>query len=109
MSQPAHKELLLSGDLVLRHIARLKGEILTALEENDHLLLDLSAAKVVDLPFLQLLCSAHRSAVQRNKSLGLTGEIPDDFRRKLDAAGFLRHVGCGLDCPKTCIWTGRDD
>lgn len=109
LTKPSCNELFLDGDLVLRHIASLKVELQAALAESDQLLLDLSAAGTVDLAFLQLLCSAHRSAVQSNKSFALAGKLPEDFQRKLKEAGFARHVGCGRDDQRSCLWMGRDD
>jgi anti-anti-sigma regulatory factor len=101
------KELFFQGDLVLQRIAGLKQEMQTALEESDHVLLDISQAQAFDLTFLQLLCSGHRSAVQLNKSLRLAANLPENFQRKLEEAGFVRHVGCRLDCQNSCIWTGQ--
>lgn len=109
LARPASKELVLRGELVLHRIASLKEEIQTALGESDRLLLDLSEASAFDMAFLQLLCSAHRGAVLLDKSLSLAGNLPKDFSRKAEEAGFARHVGCRLDCQNSCIWMVQGD
>jgi anti-anti-sigma regulatory factor len=103
-AEPRIMELVLTGDLVLQRIASLQEEILAALADVDRLLLNVSGASTFDLSFLQLLCSAHRSAVPLNKSLSLAGKLPESFQRKLEEAGFGRHVGCRFDCQNSCIW-----
>jgi ABC-type transporter Mla MlaB component len=98
------RELVLKGDLILDRAAALKAEMQASLESAEQLQINLTETSAVDLSFLQLLCSAHRSAVQSNKSLRLTGQIPEDFYRKLQESGFGRHVGCRHDCQSSCIW-----
>jgi hypothetical protein len=58
----------------------------------------------VDLAFLQLLCSAHRTAVSAGKLLRLDAGSSPLFLRQLAAAGFVRHSGCMLDCGNSCLW-----
>jgi anti-anti-sigma regulatory factor len=103
------KELVLKGDLVLHRVDSLKEEMQAALEGSDQLLIHLGEARSFDLAFLQLLCSAHRSAVLLGKSLSLAGNLPEDFTRRAEEAGFARHVGCRLDCQNSCIWMVQGD
>jgi ABC-type transporter Mla MlaB component len=109
VSELQSRELVLKGELVLQRITALKDELQAALAEVDQLLLNLSEASAFDLSFLQLLCSGHRSAVQLNKSLKMSGTFPEGFHQELREAGFVRHVGCGLDCQDSCIWMGLDE
>jgi hypothetical protein len=54
---------------------------------------------------LQLLCSAHRTAVTRNKALTWQNGRPDHLNDIMQVTGFSRHCGCSL-CPpdQDCMW-----
>jgi anti-anti-sigma regulatory factor len=91
-------------DLVLRRMASLQTEMQAALEESDQLLIQFGEGTAFDRAFLQLLCSARRSAVLLGKSLSLAGSLPEDLTRRAEEAGFARHAGCRLDCRNSCIW-----
>jgi ABC-type transporter Mla MlaB component len=106
---PTSIELVLKGELVLNRITSLQEEIQTALENSDHVLIKLSEASTVDLAFLQLLCSAHRTALLLDKSLTLDADLPEDFHRKTAEAGFSRHLGCRHDNQNSCLWLRQDD
>jgi ABC-type transporter Mla MlaB component len=102
------RELSLKGRLTLQHIFNLKAELGAALNKVDRLIIDLGEAEEVDLSFLQLLCSVHRTAIALNKSLALAGKHPKEFTQILKGSGFIRHVGCAMDCNQNCIWRGSE-
>ena len=66
--------------------------------------LDLSELTRVDLVGLQLLCSAHRTTVNRGGDLEL-GAAPDWFHEISQSAGFVRRRST---CPhrrgQNCLW-----
>ncbi|HEY7745033.1 MAG TPA: hypothetical protein VIA07_01760, partial [Desulfuromonadales bacterium] len=66
-------------------------------------------AAEVDPAFLQLLCSAHRTAVAAGKCLSLDAGSSSTFQRQLEDAGFVRHIGCLLDCNNNCIWVATEN
>lgn len=96
-------EIHWSGDLTIRRIAELKGEVLEALRHGD-VLICIDAEAQFDLSFLQLLCAAHRTAQREGKSLQLHPDLPASFGELLKSAGFFRHVGCSEDKDDSCIW-----
>jgi hypothetical protein len=71
----------------------------------DEVAFDLQNVVRADLPLLQLLCSAHRSASRLNKRFAFAGAWPDILEKTASSAGFLRQTGCSLDKDRTCLWT----
>lgn len=100
--------LTAGGSLTIEHAEELKAVIVEALASSAHLVVDLSAAEAIDLCCLQLLCSAHRTAVKDGKSIVLanTGEVFADVVRE---TGYLRHVGCMPDSGHGCLWAGKEE
>lgn len=97
--------LLLEAELTVPHAADLRTALIKALLDADAISIAMKNVKDIDLSCLQLLCSAHRSAVRLKKRVAFTGPLPKIFKNLVDAAGFARATGCKLDCEKTCLWT----
>ena len=93
-----------SNDLTLPHAEELKAAFLKALVETDDVAIVFENVQEVDLSFLQLLCSAHRSAVRLKKTVKFSAALPKVFTEAAEAAGFARLKGCKLDCDKSCLW-----
>ncbi|MBE0504724.1 MAG: STAS domain-containing protein [Desulfuromonadales bacterium] len=93
-----------SGDLTIRRIAELKGQIEEALATATHISIEIGADAESDMTVLQLLCAAHRTAARQEKSLQLCGKIPEQFRSVMNLAGFSRHIGCARDKAGCCLW-----
>ena len=101
--------LSLDGELTLQRADELRAALMSSLSSADHLVLNVESVTGIDLSCLQLLCAAHRSSEKLNKRLTITGERPDVFRRVVEDAGYLRHVGCVIDQGKSCLWLGGND
>lgn len=96
--------LHLDGALTIQEVAELKTLLQQALSQSDRVVVDCSKAKKVDFPWLQLLCSAHRTAVRAGKSLVLAN-APALLKTLKTEAGFGRHCSCPLsDTPNNCVW-----
>ncbi len=99
----AKRTLKISGGLTISQAGESREKLLAALTGTDELEVDLSALTEVDLSGLQLLCAAHRSAMQLGKRFRLLGD--NEVLAKVVAdAGFQRHVGCDMDITNSCIW-----
>jgi anti-anti-sigma factor len=94
----------LEGDLTLPNAEALKGVFIKALQESDDVSLSMENVHNVDLSCLQLLCSAHRSAMCSNKHLMFQGNPPSVLRIAAEAAGYVRLKGCKVDCEGSCLW-----
>ncbi|MFO7568421.1 MAG: STAS domain-containing protein [Smithellaceae bacterium] len=101
--------LTLTDDLSISRATSLREAIEQALKKVKHLTVDIGQARGVDLSFLQLLCSAHRSATVMNKSMTLAGKSNEALQKAVDENGYGRTSGCVLDKTSTCLWVVRDD
>jgi anti-anti-sigma regulatory factor len=93
-----------AGELTIEHAAELQTVLMESLDRLDRLCLLFENVTAVDISFLQLLCSAHRSAVKNNKILWLDRHRPEPLKLTVIEAGFGRQEGCVLDVHQTCIW-----
>jgi ABC-type transporter Mla MlaB component len=96
--------ITLNGELTLPYAEELKHVIIKAVLDVDDLSFAFADVEAADLSLLQLLCSAHRSAVRLHKKVGFSGALPKPFTDTVEAAGFSRLKGCKLDCEKSCLW-----
>jgi anti-anti-sigma regulatory factor len=94
----------LEGDLTLPNAADLKNILIKALINADAVTIRFGAVQDLDLSCLQLLCSAHRSAVRLKKKIQFEGSLPKILEETADAAGYSRLKGCQLDSEKSCLW-----
>ncbi len=104
MSAANMQTITLEGDLTLPRAGEIRDLFLKGLREAAVVTLDFAGVGEIDLSFLQLLCSLHRSATREKKQVVIKGDAPKALRDAADAAGYLRQTGCKLDCDKTCLW-----
>ena len=94
----------LEGDLTLPNAAELRSILIKALINADAVTIKFGDVQDLDLSCLQLLCSAHRSAVRLKKQIQFEGSLPKILQETADAAGYLRLKGCQLGSEKSCFW-----
>jgi len=108
--KPAESEatgvLKLEGRLTIERTHELKDTLLDALKRKDEVIIDLKDAMEVDVSFLQLLCSAHKSALQMNKNLIIGSERSSALRTVVHQAGYIRTLCCLGDPNQDCLWKG---
>jgi len=102
-------EVLLSGELNVNRVGEIRETLLSAFETDATTRVRIADAVDIDAAFLQLLCSAHRGAVQAGRELRLQIEDSPIFQQQLRECGFIRHTGCRLDCNDSCIWVAVGD
>jgi hypothetical protein len=96
-------ELTISEEMGIEFASELKSGLADALEAVTCLDLELSGVTSASLCSLQLVCSAHRAAVQSGKRL-TAKNMSEGFLTSMDNAGFLRHVGCANCRDNDCLW-----
>jgi len=97
-------ELSFEGELTIPKVAELKVQLVKALEKSGGMSLNLKNVTRADLTFLQLLCSAHRSAYKAGKVMMLT-DVSEAVDSEVIAAGFIRdNMSCGQNCSDSCLW-----
>ena len=99
--------VMLEGDLTVANAAELKTLLLEAMAaEGTHIEVDLEGVSGLDLSFLQMMCSAARTARNRGKELSLTGTKSGVLLQARKAAGYIRQLGCNYNPTKSCLWVG---
>jgi len=100
--------LTLSGRATIQHANEAKGTLYGALCSAERVVVDVSGVTEVDPAFFQLLCSAHRSATELGKRMGLEPACPELFRKAAEAAGF-HPSGCGGEARGGCLLVKEED
>jgi anti-anti-sigma regulatory factor len=93
-----------TGELTSEHVAELRALLIKAIINTDRVKVRCEGVTRADLSCLQLLCSAHRSAVRMNKEFLLVDGLEGALKDAAHAAGYVRTVGCRLDRGKSCLW-----
>lgn len=100
--------LKVSGGVTIRDAHGFHDALVAALEDTKELQVDLSGITGIDLTGLQLICSAHHSALREGKWLYVTDGGNMTLRDSALGAGFQRHTGCVRDNSFSCIWVGGE-
>jgi ABC-type transporter Mla MlaB component len=79
--------LLLGGDLIIDNIQSLKQVFHNALSRFKTIEIVFDEVNKIDFSFLQLLCSAEKSAHQKKKKL-LLKELPGIIQKAAEGSGF---------------------
>ena len=99
-------ELVLDGPLTIENASVIRKKLIAALTGKDEIVVSIDADAPVDLSFLQLLCSAHRSASKLGKSFTLRNQDSGNFPAAVENSGYARKKGCVHDKYGTCLWAG---
>lgn len=98
--------LCLDGELTVSNAAAFRERFLEALKQSDQVEIDLDAVRAVDLAGLQLLCSAHRTAVVQGKTLTLKeGQVPA-LQKARAMSGFVLNRSCRFNPSADCFFVG---
>jgi anti-anti-sigma regulatory factor len=106
VEQETNKQIVhVGGSLTVEPAAELKNVIRDALMgQADSVVLLLGAVTAADLSFFQVLCSAHRTAVNSKKTFSVERFQQDALLRVHRMAGFVRRNGCALDKTGSCVF-----
>ena len=94
----------LKGKLDIGQSGQLKAALMDSLKRVDNVKVLVDKDTEVDLPIIQLLCAAHRTAQLQGKRMTLAYEQSEAFCGSVQCAGYLRHAGCDHDHDDTCFW-----
>lgn len=93
----------ISGELTLENIPGLRNALLERLDQDGNITINLEKIGAVDISFIQLLCSAHRTALSRGKSISLSS-YPEPFMKAIKDSGLCSFV-CRKNGKRTeCMW-----
>ena len=97
--------LQLGGAATIPAAAALREALLAALRNETSVRLNLAGVTQLDLSCLQLLCSAHHSALGAQKALSLDEKLHGALSEVLRCSGFGRRRGCARSSePDSCLW-----
>lgn len=97
-------EFIMHGILTIEHAAGIRREFLDIFGRHDAIVMHIDGETTIDLSFLQLLCSACRTAMKQGKSFSVRNGLPDRCRALVDETGYSREKGCGPHTKKYCLW-----
>ncbi len=97
----------LEGALTIHKASLLKDAFVTAFDNSDRIKLKLEKCDSIDTTFLQLMCSAHKTAVLSGKDFALEGSIPDFIGDFLNDMGFMRERCTLFGDTAACLWAVR--
>lgn len=96
--------LVVSGDLTIAAAGALKEALRQLVQAGPNMTVRAERVRAVDISFLQLLCAAHHTAAERNRTLQVAGTDREPFATLLRTSGFLRHIGCRESTRRSCLW-----
>ncbi|MFP5212829.1 MAG: lipid asymmetry maintenance protein MlaB [Acidobacteriota bacterium] len=96
--------LRLEGDCTVEHARALHSALADGLIRGERVVLNLEGVTAVDVSCLQLICSAHRTAIASEKQLSFDEVRPEIFMKTAREAGFCRAVGCLGNPGGECLW-----
>ena len=110
MATPSTNEgtLSLKGDITLLQAGQLKALLVRALEASEQVTIDTETVTDIDLSCLQLICSAHRSAVDRGRRWVLNPRRSEAFTARVRQAGLTNSLACNCTLESDCLWKGGD-
>jgi anti-anti-sigma regulatory factor len=92
------------GTVTITSRERLKKKLVEELHRSQRVEVRLGRASTVDLSLLELLCSAHSSAVRMGKHFAVSGAQPTFLSYVFEHAGFAHYRGCGRISNTECLW-----
>jgi ABC-type transporter Mla MlaB component len=96
--------VIVGGDLTVASAAALKTELVAALKSASAVEVSVENITRVDISFPQLLCSAHRTAAARGKTLTVVGLAQEQLNTMLLRSGFSLKTGCQENTRTSCLW-----
>jgi anti-anti-sigma regulatory factor len=95
--------LTIKGSLTINYVKEMKNELLNVFSRFKHVKIIFKDIDHVDFSCIQLLCSAHKSAHQNNKTIMLAADLPDILCKIISSMGFQRKIDCFSEVPQACL------
>jgi anti-anti-sigma factor len=95
-----------SGELTIERSGEFRQALVDALATAQHVVLDMEQVHDIDVPALQLICSACKTAKAANKMFTFAGQLPDCLMTLKNGAGVCQNTPCSQNGNASCIWFG---
>ncbi len=99
--------ITVKGEITIVNAGEFRNALLNIQDRWSSLTVDLEGLEEIDVTGLQLLCSAHRSAVKLDKQLTLVGQTVETLNKSALKSGFVRERNCAAGGGQECLWVGR--
>ncbi len=96
-------EFIMSGALTIDNAAAIRARLIDIFKKTDRIAVSINEESEIDVSFLQLLCSAHRTAMESEKSFVLDGAKSKSLIHVAEEAGYARKTGCSFDKNGNCL------
>lgn len=97
------------GNLSITEAAELKSALAHSIDNMESIEINLDDIESIDLACLQLLCSAHRTAANKGKTMAIKQPPPSLFSEAQKIAGFRYGKPCRLVSTNDCLWVGGSE
>jgi anti-anti-sigma factor len=101
-------KVVLDGELTIQRAHQLRETLYAQLPMGKVIDLDLTQATAIDVSGFQLLCSAHRTAIQNGGDLRIASQRPELLTRIAQTAGFSQKPDCLPNGVHPCLWKPRE-
>ena len=98
------KSVTLAGDLTVENASEIRDALIEAIHKEDGISLDISGVTDLDVSFLQIICSLHRTVFKTGKTINIQGEMPRSIRHAISDYGYICRGDCIYDEQKTCVF-----
>lgn len=92
------------GKMTIQNAQEIKAALVEVFARAKQIQVDLGEVTEVDLAGMQLVCAAHRAAINLKKNFTISGNFSEGFSTVAADAGFSRHAGCTEG--EVCPWVG---
>jgi len=87
-----NSNLTLKSDITIQISSELKEKLIKALDNSDNININLENVSNIDLSCLQLLCSAHDTALKENKTFKIEGNCPENVKNTIKLSGYSDYM-----------------
>ena len=98
----------INGPMTIDRIGEIRDGMLEAFGLGNEVQLSMAAVTEVDLTGLQLLCSSHRTAIDRGVAFSVHDTDAEALSSVIELAGMRRYNGCAQDTAGTCVCNRED-
>ncbi len=101
-------KLTINGNLTVENADAFLKSLIEVMEDSTFIVLSFEDITGADMSCLQLLCSAHRTAVARNKKFSLKGQLPEVLKVVAESAEYFQCKSCKDGISDDCYWVSHN-
>jgi anti-anti-sigma regulatory factor len=91
------------GNLTMEDADALKESLISCIDKSEEVLFDIDEIEDADLPCLELMCAAHKTAERSKKKFLINGRPSENLLDAIEDAGYCSRSACEWG-KESCIW-----